>query len=120
MAKDMSVLLDTDGSGDQVCKKMFQATYDLSNGRISRALMGKANNSGMPTSSLRGKKTPKHVDGEQKNRVRDHINRFPKSVSHYSRRDNPNTHYLSSDLSIRRMYHLYKELCTEDGVPPVN
>lgn len=35
--------------------------------------------------------------------------------SHYSRADNPNRRYLSPDLSIGKMYQLYKESCTEAG-----
>ena len=43
--------------------------------------------------------------------VQEHISCFPKYKSHYSRSDNPSKHYLNPDLTINKMYQLYKEEC---------
>ena len=37
----------------------------------------------------------------------DHIKSFPRQVSHYSREKNPNKRYLSENLNVKRMHHLY-------------
>ena len=34
-----------------------------------------------------------------------------RNMSHYSRNDNPNCHYLSPSLSVSKMYQLYKDKC---------
>ena len=38
--------------------------------------------------------------------VRAHIQSFPNESSHYSRKDDPNQRYLSSDLNIKKMYDM--------------
>ena len=45
--------------------------------------------------------------------VKEHILSFPQYQSHYSRADNPNRKYPSPDLTISKMYSLYKEWCAE-------
>ena len=52
--------------------------------------------------------------------VKEHIESFPKYRSHYSRKDNPNHHYLSPSLSLSKMYNLYKDKCTEENQQPVS
>lgn len=44
--------------------------------------------------------------------VKDHIQSFPKYRSHYSRATNPIQQYLHPDLSITKMYLLYKDVCS--------
>ena len=44
------------------------------------------------------------------------MSKFPCYQSHYSRQDNPNRKYLSPDLSISKMYALYKEEQGEQAV----
>ena len=39
--------------------------------------------------------------------LRDHIKSFPRQVSHYSREKNPKKRYLSENLNVKRMHHLY-------------
>ena len=46
--------------------------------------------------------------------IKQHISSFPWYQSHYSRQDNPTRKYLSSNLSIAKMYDLYKEKCQEE------
>ena len=45
--------------------------------------------------------------------IRHHIQQFPAESSHYSRKKNPHRKYLSSDLSISKMYDLYKSEVAE-------
>lgn len=42
--------------------------------------------------------------------VKNHIESFPAQESHYSRSDNHGRLFLSENLSIHRMYHLYLEI----------
>lgn len=49
--------------------------------------------------------------------VRKHIESFPKTPSHYTRRDS-RREYLDSTLTIQKMYHLYEEYCRSQ-TPPV-
>ena len=52
--------------------------------------------------------------------VKQHIASFPQYESHYSRTDNPNRKYLSPDLTVSKMYSMYKATCTDDGKEPVS
>ena len=51
--------------------------------------------------------------------VKEHIASFPATFSHYSRAENPNQKYLSSQLSLLKMYLLYKEMCSSKSQEPV-
>ena len=52
--------------------------------------------------------------------VKDHIQSFPKYRSHYSRATNPIRQYLHPDLSITKMYLLYKDVCSTQGKSQVS
>lgn len=99
----------------QVCKSTFKATFDLSDGRIARALESSLQNDGVPVCDKRGKATRDRVSIECRKKVRAHIESFPADYSHYSRKSNPNVRYLSGDLNIRKMYDLFREKCEEEG-----
>ena len=51
--------------------------------------------------------------------VRQHIRSFETVESHYCRRDSKKL-YLPQDLSLSKMYRLYKDHCSNIGVTPVN
>ena len=101
---------NVNGSAIRVCKSFFTSTLGVSRKTVDTAMIKKKT----PTSPLcdkRGKhnshvKTPE----EDLNNVRRHIESFPAVESHYSRRDT-NRKFLSTDLSIRKMYDLYKGEC---------
>ena len=82
----------------QVCKLTFKAIFDVSDGRIARAMKQLEENSGMIFGDGRGKATSQRVGNDARQRVRDHIESFPKDHSHYSRESNPNVQFLSMDL----------------------
>lgn len=93
----------------QVCKVYFLDTFVVSNGRLARALR-KEENEREPGEDLRGKKTPANKTSEENlNRVREHIEKFPRYDSHYAH--NPKGKYLKSDLNVKKMYRMYLEEC---------
>ncbi|KAF8770444.1 hypothetical protein HNY73_017972 [Argiope bruennichi] len=99
----------------QVCKKYFLQTFLVSDGRLSRALR-KEENEKEPGEDLRGKKPPANkTSEEQLNRVRDHINEFPRYDAHYA--INPKGKFLKSDLNVKKMYGMYVDLCKEKEIP---
>ena len=105
----------------RVCKAAFLRTHAVTNGRLSRALKVYADNSGSPHPDQRGRHTPvnKTTDDDIAF-VKDHIQSFPKYRSHYSRANNPIRQYLHPDLSITKMYLLYKDVCSTQGKSQVS
>lgn len=104
-----------------VCKKYFLATYQISDGRLQRALKKRLSTS--PGEDLRGKHPPiNKTPLEAREHVQNHIRSFPSYESHYTRTHNPNRKYLNPELSIRQMYSLYIESCNtcDPKVKPVS
>lgn len=99
----------------RVCKTAFLRTHAVTNGRLSHVLKAYADNSGSPHSDLRGRHTPVNKTTDDVAFVKDHIQSFPKYRSHYSRATNPIRQYLHPDLSITKMYLLYKDVCSTQG-----
>ncbi len=62
-------------------------------------------------SDMRGKHQNRAnaIPDEAKQKVREHIDSFPRRKSHYSRSSNRKREYLDEGLSISRMYLLYLE-----------
>lgn len=98
----------------RVCKEMFLATLNITD-KKTRSLAAKIiKNDGICYDDQR-----KHNGGQ--NRIpeenvkfmEDHIRSFPAYSSHYSREKSSKL-YLSSDLSIAKMFRLYKQKCIED------
>lgn len=105
--------------GKRVCKEFFLRTFDISVRRF-QVVCRKTTELGMTEPDKRGKKEPPNkIKESSKKFVITHINMFPKYKSHYSRKDNPNTKYLSGELSINKMYKLYEEFCFEKQEAPV-
>lgn len=67
----------------------------------------------------RGHNPGPKIDPEKTNNVKEHIKSFPKYISHYSRKSNLNSRYLSADLTLTKMYTLYIEWCNEQQEAPV-
>ena len=59
---------------------------------------------------LGNKTKPEVIDA-----IKAHVNSFPKYKSHYSHEDNSHRQFLSSSLTLQKMYLLYKEKCEQDG-----
>ena len=67
----------------------------------------------------RGSHSPwNKLSDSQKQKVKKHIESFPVIDSHYQRMGTKRQ-FLGANLSIQKMYDLYKEKCVEDGELPV-
>ena len=105
----------------RVCKEAFLRIHGISSGRLTRILCGQAEQGGIPKLDRRGHKEPPNKTSEEDlTFIKECIESFPVYESHYSRNDNSNRRYLSPDLTISKMYSLYREQCTEKGRRPVS
>ena len=93
---------------EEVCKAVFLGIHGISNGQLYRAIQAQIKTGGSPHSDERGRHTPGNkVDEDDIAFIKKHIESFPCYLSHYSRHNNP--HSLSPELSVSKVYHLYKE-----------
>lgn len=104
----------------QVCKKWYLGTLQISQKPIYNVHKNKDVETNVPKADGRGKnaKSNRGLPLDIRNKVRDHINSFPKIESHYCRA-NTNRLYLDSNLNLVKMYNLYKTTCIDEGVQPV-
>lgn len=95
-------------AGKEVCSKMFIQTLRISSARVDRYL--KKVGSKEVIKDHRGEKTAIHrkMPKEQKQRIIDHINKFPKYRSHYCRNQSERL-FLNSDVTLDIMFNLYKQ-----------
>ncbi|KAJ8287112.1 hypothetical protein GJAV_G00047790 [Gymnothorax javanicus] len=91
-----------------VCKATFLSVLGISNDRAARVCRYFAMH-GIPRPELRG--GARNVEENQAKRelVRQHISQFQCQASHYGRDDCPGRRYISSDLSVAKMYSLFQE-----------
>ena len=103
----------------KVCKTFFLHTLSISERYVHTAQ--KLSNLGICQDDKWGKHSnrPNRTLHEQEKIVKDHIENFPTVESHYCRKDSQKQ-YLSGDLSLRKMYFLYKDFCEEKGYKPVS
>jgi len=71
---------------------------------------------------LRGKHSnrPNRLSQEKIDKVKEHIRSYPSERSHYSRHKNPHRLYLSSLLTISKMYRQYEAWAEEKKIVPVS
>lgn len=99
----------------RVCREFFLKTFDITDGRF-KVICKKIDKDKFVEQDKRGQKIPKNkIPESQRRNVIEHIKAFPRYKSHYSYNQNPNTRYLSSNLNIRQMYNLYKDISAEKG-----
>jgi len=91
----------------KVCKDFFKKSFNISDGRITRALVGKLEGTTPPLDRRGRGDAVNKVPIDKISEVREFIKKFPTSTSHYSRNDNMNKNYLSPNLNISIMYNLY-------------
>ena len=105
------------GQRIQICKTVFYNTLQVKEKFVRYAL--KASELGVAKKDQRGKHAPIHkMSLDDKQRLRDHINMFPKVDSHYVRKDSKKQ-YISdtsnfNKLTVMRMYQLYCQMCTSN------
>ena len=101
------------GQERQVCKKALQALLQVGKGKLdymgSRLCQGNAD---VPSQQGKHSNRPTKTSEVQVDQVIEHIQMFPSESSHYSRNQNPNRKYLSSLLTVNKMYDEYKIWCT--------
>lgn len=92
----------------KVCKKTFADIFGLSHKRI-QVLQHKIKQGNFPPVDGRGRHSnkPSRIDDETKEKIRNHIKSFPSQESHYSRNTSKKM-CLSPDLSLSRMYRMFK------------
>ena len=91
----------------KVCKQAFMSIHAISKKRLLRLL---SHNMTTPPRDMRGRHS-NHIVVSQSitEKIKAHINSFPRRQSHYSRKDNPHKTYLDPALSVQRMWLLYFE-----------
>jgi len=91
-----------------VCKQFFLDTLAI-NDRVIRTAFEKVTECGTVNGDNRGAvRGRSNICADAKQRVVDHINRFPRVESHYCRASS-SRQYLESGLSLSQMYRLYVE-----------
>ncbi|KAL4126982.1 hypothetical protein QTP88_011180 [Uroleucon formosanum] len=92
-----------------VCKKMFQSVYGAPRGKIDLLIQKKkfSDSGTLQQHDNRGHHEPHNKMTEVKEEMRNHIEKYPKYQSHYSRR-HTNTFYLQCHLNIKKLYEEYK------------
>ena len=105
-----------------VCKVAFLRICSISNGRLDCVLQAQEKNFGSPCNDQRGQHHPANESSEvDLDLVNKHILSFPQHQSDYSRAGNPHKIYLSLELTITKMYVLYKEeWCSEKETTAVS
>lgn len=92
----------------KVCKKTLLDTYKITHRRI-QTLQDKLKSGIQIPIDQRGKhhNRPKGILHESRNLIVDHIKKFPRQESHYSR-GKTQKEYLSPDLSLSKMYRCFQ------------
>lgn len=93
----------------KVCKKAFASIHGISMKRVENVASQKISNDFVTVKSdKRGKhhNRPNRITEDLKKQVDNHIQSFPRRVSHYSRKDS-SKYYLSPDLNVKLMHRLY-------------
>lgn len=91
----------------KVCKTGFQSIFGLKRGRLESAVK-MVTTTGTTLTDRRGKHGALKVSLDQRNRVKEHIESLPTISNHYQRARAPHRRYLDSNLSVVRLYGMYK------------
>ena len=93
----------------RVCHYFFHATLSISKSTSNHTLAKRSSNNTVRP-DMRGKAVPPHnkTPREKIDRVKKHIDKFPRVESHYCRASTTRE-YLDASLNINKMYNLYLE-----------
>ena len=105
-SKTVIYTLPKDDCNIPVCKNFFLATLDLKKGQVNYFMQNKKETKQMRDGRGRSKKNRRKVSDELLQDVKAHIESFPTVDPHYVRKSSTRK-YLSSHLSITKMYELY-------------
>lgn len=105
-------------NGFRVCKPFFLKTLSISHGPVENALSNRGDSGMYQNQDKRGSHTPKNKTPDTVlNAIKEHIESFPVMESHYCRTSTKRK-YLDPQLSIRKMYDLFKS--SLPNPPPFN
>lgn len=114
-----SFFLPLGNSRVRVCKQFFLRTLDIGD-KLVRYTLARKQHGTISKTDQRGRHTPSNKTTDAKvDHIKSHINSFPVVESHYKRK-NSHRKFLEQDLTIRKMYDLYKTKCQEDSVTPAS
>jgi len=107
------------GQTVHICKRAFSELHQISDSKIFHLTEQLKDGASAPRPSQRGKHTnrPNRLSPEDCRYVTELITA---ESSHYSRSKNAGRSYLSSTLSIGKMYSLYINWCKEKEIVPVS
>lgn len=107
--KNFKIQAPNAGSTIRVCRIMFLNTLGISE-KTLRTALAKLNEEGVIVPDKRGgrNKELKEQDKKLRDSAFEHIQKFPRKGSQFCRKSS-SKEYLHSDLTIKKMYHLYKD-----------
>lgn len=93
----------------QICLKTLCNVFSITPRRV-QMVQEKMKQVDVSTSDMRGKHTnrPHKISNDIKDLIREHITSLPAQESHYSRQKNADIKYLSANLSIQKLYELFR------------
>ena len=108
-------LLTESGHQLRVFKVLFLNTLNISERQI-RTVVLKITTTGAVESERRGGRQGSYIerDAEIHDRVRKHMDRYPRMESHYCR-STSNKEYLSHELTVTKMHAMYNEECASEN-----
>ncbi|XP_027234082.2 uncharacterized protein [Penaeus vannamei] len=112
-------LPNNDGEKRKVCKILFCATLQVSNGRVSRAVCSKMVDPSLPPQDKRGKSAPQNKTTiENVSFALDHINQL---LQHNSCLQSTSRKCsLINDMSKKKAHDMFKNSCFEYGKKPLS
>ncbi|XP_063604156.1 uncharacterized protein LOC134779803 isoform X1 [Penaeus indicus] len=112
-------LPNNDGEKRKVCKILFCATLQVSNGRVSRAVCSKIVDSSLPPQDKRGKSTPQNkTTRENALFALDHIHQL---LQHNSCLQSTSRKCsLLNNISKKKAHDMYRNSCFEYGKKPLS
>ena len=112
----LPVCEDKDVQKISVCKTFFLKTLDINQSWVYSALE-KTQQNGILEDDKRGKHTSHKLPSSYEEDIKSHINSFPTVAPHYTRKKSTRK-YLESNMTLSKMYRLYKIECNSKGTKP--
>ncbi|KAL4702600.1 hypothetical protein ACJJTC_016076 [Scirpophaga incertulas] len=108
------------GVTTEVCKLGLCGLYAIGRQKVDIIKYRIKTGVAAPPPDCRGRHSnrPHKLGDDVKEKIKQHISRFPADQSHYSRNKNMHKLYLSPLLNVTKMHCLYLEMCEEEQLPP--
>ncbi len=103
----------------RVCKPFFMATLNINKSQVYNAFKQQSPCGLFEGVDGRGRKTSANkLSKEAVQKIKDQIGSFPKMESHYCQKSTKRQYHLECDLTVKKMYQLYREKLEGDGDRP--